>query len=153
MNLLAGTNMVDLVVIIAANLINLIMVGIFLSRPFEQTRLEYVLGWINIGLALPLSFAVVKNFMDRREWWTFVLPSIMIIFLIVELVLDYILQLNFRSTWMLWPYLILFYFAQWMLIGYAFLVDNTYGFITLFTYFLSLGATAYSYSRVGHGRD
>ena len=38
------------------------------------------------------------------------------------------------------------------LIGYAFMVDRVCGFITLITYFLSLGAAGYSFSQVGHGR-
>ena len=75
----------------------------------------------------------------------------MIAFLILELLLDYVLQIPFRETRLLWPYLALFYLSAWMMIGYTFLVNKTYGFITLVTYFLSLAATAYSYSQVGHG--
>jgi hypothetical protein len=75
----------------------------------------------------------------------------MIAFLLLELLLDYVLQIPFRGTRLFWPYLALFYLSAWMMIGYSFLVDGVYGFITLITYFLSLGATAYSYSQVGHG--
>ena len=122
-----------------------------LSRPFGLERLERVIGSINLLLIIPLSIAVILNFIGQREWWTYGLPLIVIIFLIVELLLDYILQINFRETRLLWPYLALYYLSAWMMIGYTFQVSRQFGFITLITYFLSLAATAYSYSQVGHG--
>ena len=142
---------VDSIVVLIANLINLVMVGIFLSRPLGYKRFEYYLGWVNILMVIPLIAAVVYNFAAGRDWWSFILPIFMIVFLFIELILDYILKSDFRKTRLLWPYLGLFYFSQWMLIGYAFLVGNVYGFVTLATYFLSLFAAWYSYARVGHG--
>ena len=142
---------VDLVVFICANLFNLFIICIMLSRPFGLERLERAAGILNILLIIPLTAAVILNFTSGRDWWFFVLPLVMIAFLILELLLDYVLQIPFRETRLLWPYLALFYLSAWMMIGYTFLVNNRFGFITLITYFLSLAATAYSYSRVGHG--
>lgn len=153
LNKILEVNQTDLLVFLVANLINLILVVIFLARPFGWTRVEQVSGWISITLVVPLLSAVILNIRAGREWWTIVLPVFMILFLMVELGLDYIYQVSFRSTWLLWPYLLLFYFSQWMLIGYSFLIGNLHGAITLMTYFLCMGATIYSYSRVGHGRD
>ena len=142
---------VDLVVFLCANFFNLFITGIMLSRPFGLARLENILGITNLLLILPFSLAVVLNFLGGREWWSYVLPVVTIVFLIVELLLDYVLQIPFRETRLLWPYLALFYLSAWMMIGYTFLVSKPYGFITLVTYFISLAATAYSYSQVGHG--
>ena len=144
-------HVMDIIVVISANLINLLIVGIFLSRPAGQIKLERTLGLINISLGIPLIVAVITNIVFKRVWWAIVLPVFMILFLIVELILDYIIKYNFRSTRLLWPYLLLFYFSQWMLIGYSFQVNNWLGFFTLGTYFLSLGSAWYSYSKVGHG--
>ncbi len=59
--------------------------------------------------------------------------------------------MKFRQTSPLGPYLLTFYLGQFALIGYSFLVGKPHGFMTIITYFLCLGATAYSYMRVGHG--
>ncbi len=142
---------VDLVVFISANLFNLFIICIMLSRPFGLEYLEKVVGILNILLVIPLMTTAILNFAYGRDWWSFVLPLVMIAFLILELLLDYVLQIPFRETLLLWPYLILFYLSAWMMIGYTFLINKTYGLITLITYFLSLAATAYSYSQVGHG--
>jgi hypothetical protein len=151
MNANVNQRTVDLVVFICANLFNLFIFFIMLSRPFGLERLERVVGILNLLLVIPLTIAVILNFTAGRDWWTYVLPLVMIVFLIVELLLDYVLQIPFRETRLLWPYLALFYMSAWMMIGYTFLVSKPYGFITLVTYFISLAATAYSYSQVGHG--
>jgi hypothetical protein len=143
---------VDCTLFAIANLVNILMIGIFLSRPRRLRHVEYVLGIVLLTLAVPLTISVALNLVGKREWWTVVLPSLLVVFLIVELILDYILKLKFRDTRLVWPYLLLYYLALWGMIGYSFLIGKPYGFITLVTYFINLLATWYSYSRVGHGQ-
>jgi hypothetical protein len=142
---------IDLGVFIIANLVNILLVGIFLARPVGFKKVEYILGLVMVSLILPVGFAVLLNALRRREWWTIVLPLLLILFLVIELLFDYILKLDFRSTALLWPYLLVFYVALMGMIGYSFLVKKSFGYVTLCTYFLSLLATWYSYAKVGHG--
>jgi hypothetical protein len=143
--------MIDLIAVGTANLFNVLIVGIMLARPKGWVRLEFSLGIASIALILPLGFVAGYNLWAARDFWLAALPSIMIVYLLVEGLLDYILKLPFRQTRWLGAYLLLFYLAQWGMIGYVFIARPVYGFITLLTYFLGLGATAYSYARVGHG--
>ncbi len=142
---------IDTAIFIIANLVNLLLVGIFLSRPKRLKRIEYVLGLIVVAMILPVCIAVILNIHGKREWWTVVLPLILLSFLVIELLFDYILKLDFRRTKLLGPYLLVYYLALMAMIGYSFLIGKPYGFITLITYFLNLSATWYSYSKVGHG--
>lgn len=143
--------MVDVTLFAAANLVNILMVGIFLSRPKGLRHIERKIGIVLIALAVPVTISVLFNIMGNREWWSIVLPSLLVVFLLVELILDYILKLDFRHTRLLWPYLLLYYMSLCGMIGYTFLIGKSYGVFTLITYFLNLLATWYSYSRVGHG--
>lgn len=152
MSAIVDFRIIDIAVFVIANVINLLLIGIFLSRPKSLVKVERVCGLVSVSMILPLATAVVLNFLGKREWWTIVLPSIMILFLAVELLFDYILKRKFRQTRWLWPYLLLFYSAEMAMIGYSFLVGRPYGFVTLGTYFLSLLATWYSYAKVGHGQ-
>ncbi|MGD8625313.1 MAG: serine hydrolase domain-containing protein [Anaerolineae bacterium] len=138
---------VDLVVVAAANLYNLLMVAIFVTRPRGWKRFERIAGLVLVALALPLGAASVLNFLVGRDWWFYLLPLPLILHCLVELLLDYILKLDFRNSRLLGPYLALFYLGQWGLIGYAFVVNPIYGFVTLATYFLCLGATRYAHAR------
>ena len=137
--------------VLCANFFNLIIVGIMLSRPRKWAKLEHYLGLANIALILPFGFVIVLHASNRESFWLIFLPCLMILFLAIELVLDYVLRIEFRQTRLLGPYLLLFYAAQWGMIGFGFMVGRVPGILTLLTYFLSLGATAYSYAKVGHG--
>ena len=141
----------DIVIFIVANIVNLLVVGVFLSRTKGLQDLEYYIGLILIIMALPLITAVIFNIIDKRDWWSIVLPLPLILYCFIELLFDYILNLNFRNTALLWPYLTIFYLGLMGMIGYSFLIGKIYGFITLGTYFINLLATWYSYSKVGHG--
>jgi hypothetical protein len=141
----------DLVVVIIANLLNLILSLIFLNRVFGRAEWERGLGYGTLIMVFPLTIIAIANLIDSRSWAFWVLPLIMVAFLTVEFVLDYWLRFDFRHTAWLGPYLLLYYLALFAMIGYAFLAGKPYGFLTLITYFINLAATFYSYTRVGHG--
>ena len=141
---------VDMAVVLTANTFNLIMVGIFYARTRGISH-PALFGLVWAIFILVLAAVGIRNLRAGREWWFFVLPLIMVVFLAVELVLDYFLQYDFRTTALLTPYLIVYYLAILGLIGYAFQTEKKWGFITLVTYFLSQAAALYSYLQVGHG--
>lgn len=145
------SQIIDLTLFVVINLVNILMVGIFLSRPKGLKHIEKKLGIVLITLAIPVVISILLNIAGKREWWSIVLPSLLVVFLMVELIFDYVLKLDFRHTHLLWPYLLLYYISLWGMIGYTFLIGKPYGFVTLITYFLNLFATLYSYSRIGHG--
>lgn len=148
----SNTVAVDLSVFVSANLFNVLLIGVFLCRPWGLHRAERALGLATVALTVPLSVALFLNLAGGREWWTVVLPGIMVVHLLVEMLLDYVLQVDFRGTALLGPYLLIFYLAQMGMIGYSFLIDKVFGAVTLTTYFLCLLATWYSYAKVGHGQ-
>jgi hypothetical protein len=127
------------------------MVGIFLSRAQGWTNVEFILGIIFMAMAIPVSTGVILNIIEKRACWTIILPLFLVAFCVVELLFDYILKLDFRHTGLLVPYLILYFLSLNGMIGYSFLIGKPYGFVTLISYFLSLLATWYSYSKIGHG--
>jgi len=141
----------DLIVFSLANLMNLIMVAIFLLRAGGSSDHVIIIGWVWVIFILVLTGVVVSNIRNGREGWTYVLPCILIAFLALEIVLDYILKVEFRTTRLLGPYLLLYYAAIFGMIGYSFRIGKKYGFITLITYFISQIAALYSYTQVGHG--
>lgn len=138
---------IDIVLFVIANLVNLLLVAVFLVRPRGLEKVEYVLGIVVVAMALPVGAAVILNVLGKREWWTFVLPLFLILFLKIELLFDYILKLNFRDTALRWPYIFVYYLGLLAMIGYSFSMGKPYGFVTLSTYFLNLLATWYGHTR------
>jgi hypothetical protein len=141
----------DLVVVVIANLLNLILSLIFLNRVLGRAQWEQLLGYGTVVMAIPLAVITVVNLAGGRGWAFWVLPLVMVVYLVIEFLLDYVFKLNFRHSALLGPYLLTYYLALFAMIGYAFVAGKSYGFITLVTYFINLAATFYSYARVGHG--
>ena len=140
----------DRIVFAITNLFNLLMVAIFISRVRGVVHPPgVVMIWVVCILLLTL--VVMCHLKWKRSLWEILLPVLFIVFLMLEVVLDYILNLEFRSTWLLGPYLLLYYLSIMGMVGYTFRIGKKYGAITLVTYFLSQIAAIYSYVNVGHG--
>jgi hypothetical protein len=142
---------IDLMVVAAGNLMNLLLAGMFLMRGRGKPGAGQILGWAAVVPGLPLVFAALQNFLLGRSWPFWVLPGITALYCALEWILDGILKVDFRHNRLLGPYLALYYLGLMALIGYAFLVSKPAGFFTLLTYFANLAATYYGYSRAGHG--
>ncbi len=142
---------IDLLIIVIANLTNLLLAAMFLFRARGRSKTGSAFGWGAVVLGVPLLAAAVLNALEGRPWWTYTLPGLLVIYDLVEFILDYLLKFDFRHSRWLGPYLGLYYLALMGMIGFAFAVGKSYGFVTLITYFINLAATAWSYSRVQHG--
>lgn len=137
----------DIIVLIVANLLNLVIAAVFWCRKKNYKKIEYALGLVCISMLAPLLFVWGFNIAVARDWWTFVLLVPICIYLIVEFIFDYLLKINFRNSRLLWFYLFFYYIGLWGLIGFAFMVNTTWGYITLATYFVNLAATWFAYSK------
>jgi len=150
MNSLNSHRSTDLIAVTVTNLFNMIMVIVFFIRTLQKGHLQ-IFGIIWAVFIAALVVVVYKNIQAKRGRWFVILPLLFEIFLLAEVALDYILKYDFRSTSLIGPYLLLYYVSVLGMIGYSFLVEKKYGFITLVTYFISQIAALYSYMKVGHG--
>jgi hypothetical protein len=128
----------DLIVVYLANLINVMMVILFVARIFRLPQAEYVLGIVPMIMGFALGYIGFLNKKNKRDRWETYLLIPIFLFFVVELVLDYILNSDFRSTAWAGPYVLFYYIGLWGLIGYAFRFDRKWGFVTLATYFLNM---------------
>ena len=136
---------IDLTVVYLANLINILIAFLFLARIAGLTEVENTLGIAVIIMGFILGYIAFLNKKNyRNKWETYLLIPIFL-FIIVELILDYILLHDFRSTIIVGPYILLYYIGAWGLIGYSFRFEKKWGFITLGTYFLMMILSIYPY--------
>ena len=139
MGRVASNRIVDFVVVCLANLINIVMVFLFLARIlFLHPMFEEFLGIIAIAMGFSLGYIALVNWRNGRDKWETYLLIPVFLFFIVELLLDYILRIDFRNSVLVGPYILFYYFGLWGLIGYAFRFNKKWGFVTLFTYFFNM---------------
>ena len=139
----------DLFVVIASNIINIAMALLFTARLSGLFLVEKSMGVMVIFLGFALGYVAYINKKDKRDKWEVFLLLPVFFFCIVELTVDYILVADWRSSAFVGPYLLLYYFSLWMLIGYAFRFEKRWGFITLGTYFLNMFLSLYQYALLG----
>ncbi len=105
---------------IVANLNNIILTAIFLARITKYPKAEFWLGALFISTIIPLGYLFVKAFAMNRPFLYFLQLALMIAFILMELLLDYILKIDFRQNRSLViPYLTLFYASFGGMIGVA----------------------------------
>jgi len=128
----------DLAVVYMANLINVMMVCLFVARISGLPQAERVLGIVAMMMGFALGYIAFLNKKSKRDRWIIYLLIPIFLFFVVELILDYILTLDFRNTVIVGPYILLYYVGLWGLIGYGFKFDKKWGFATLTTYFANM---------------
>jgi len=144
--------LLDLLLFLIINSANIIISSIFVLR-VKKPELERVLGILYISLGIPTLIITIFNLYFQREWWYWVYPIIFLIFIVFELIIDYIKKIEFRNprnNRILVPYLILYYISILLMWGLTWTLGILYGAITGFTYFLQFGCSIYA-SKQGVG--
>lgn len=73
--------------------------------------------------------------------------GLVFLYMLVELLLDYILQYDFRKRWVTHaPYIILEYLALFSLIRIAITIDRSWGWVVGISFWTLLGSLIYLYA-------
>jgi hypothetical protein len=143
--------MYAILVVVGGTLANLLIAAMFAARVIAPAWAS-PLGFAGTAMAIPLAAAAVVAVRSGAGIWDVALPLVFVAYAVLEVLLDGVLHLDFRSTAWLWPYLLLYYAGQWAIIGAAFRASREGGVVVLVTYFVCLAATLFSFVRVGHGQ-
>ncbi|MCU0342865.1 MAG: hypothetical protein MUF28_03475 [Ignavibacterium sp.] len=129
-----STNLVGSVI---ANINNIILIFLFLARIYKYPKVEYWLGVVFMLSTVPLTYMLIKAVESKRAILYFVQLSLMIGFIVVEFLLDYLLKLDFRQNQnYVIPFLIMFYSSLGGMIGIASHSGKQWAVITVITFLL-----------------
>ena len=93
---------------------------VFVSRLAGRPQIGHTVGWVQFGLAVPLVILLILAPRLDRPWLYWLQICLMLAFLVVELLLDYVLRVDFRSTqWAVICYVMLFFAGTGSLLGVA----------------------------------
>ena len=110
----------NLVGAIVANLINVLVITVFIARLSNRPKIEYWLGIILISSLVLLTYPFITTFGFKRPFLYFIQIGLMITYLVVELLLDYISKVDFRQNQRIFiPYIMLFLSGTGGMIGVA----------------------------------
>ncbi len=137
----------DLLFLLSALAFNLLIAGIFIASKWGRTKLIRTLGLIWLALALPLAVVFVRYLTAGRELWVIVCLGLVLLYMAVEWLLDYVLKLPFREKLSLHvPYIILEYIALFGLIGISISIDRGWGWTVSITFWIVIASLIYLYA-------
>lgn len=117
--------------IVAVSLYSLYIL-MFVFRLLGQVRIGHWIASLQFLAAIPLVYLLIKAPQLGRPGLYYVQIGLMLVFLLVELLLDYIYQVNFRQVrWMVISYVILFFAATGGLLGVAVYAGRTWTLTTV----------------------
>lgn len=110
---------------------------IFISRIINKNWIGYYIGYFEIVLICPFLFLFLKSQLTERPMLYDIQLVLIMIWLIVELLLDYILKINFRDNrFAVMAYVTLFFGASGGLIGIASNAGKTYTIIAVILFII-----------------
>jgi len=133
----ALTQVSNLVGACVANIVNVFLISLFIARLFDRPRIEYWLGIIIILSIVPLTYLFITAIGMKRPVLYFIQIGLMMTYLVVELMLDYVLKIEFRKTqWMVIPYIMLFFSGTGGMIGVASHAGKIWTIITAISFLI-----------------
>jgi hypothetical protein len=137
----------DLVFVLTAVVFNLLIVGIFIATKKERPELRKTFGKLWLLLAIPLAVVFIHYLTVGRDMKTLVSFGFVFLYMFVELLLDFILRIEFREKLVLHvPYILLEYAALFSLIGISFGIDRAWGYVVSICFWILMTSLIYLYS-------
>ncbi len=119
---------------------NILVSAVYVFSKFDQMTLVRVIGVPIIILIIPFTYTLIEFLKGDEEKRIIISNIVIILYLLLELLLDYILFIPFRENLIMHiSYILVFYAAEFSIIGVSFRLNRRMGFIVLFTFFVLMG--------------
>lgn len=139
-------NTFDLIFVLSAIVFNLLIASIFIAQKKGRLDLIKTFGTLWLSLAIPLAFVFIYYVIVGRELWIMIYFGFIFLYMLVELLLDYVFKVEFRQKWITHvPYIVLEYIALFGLIGISFSINRTWGFLVSISFWFLLASLIYLY--------
>ena len=140
---MALVNRVNLYGAILANVINITTISIFTARLLGKPQIGHWIGILIQLSIIPLSYLLYSAVSLKRARIYYIWISLMIVFIVVEFLLDWIPKYEFRNNLsIVIPYVMLFFGATGGMIGVASLAGKIWMVVTI-TSFLIMAVLAF----------
>jgi hypothetical protein len=134
----------DYVFVISAILFNLLIAGIFIAQKQERTKLVRTFGITWLCLAFPLAIVFINYIDVGREPRILISFSLIFLYMVVELLLDYVLKIDFRKKPITHiPYIILEYIALFSLIFISIDINPSWGWVVSISFWILMASLIY----------
>lgn len=138
----------DLLFTVSAVLFNLLIAGVFIAERLGSRRWVRIIGTLVVLLLVPFTIVFIDRLLNPTNDLALLCLSAVLVYLLVELLLDFIIKYDFRAKWATHiPYILLEYGAFFGLIYYAKMINKTVLWLVSITFWFAMICLIFMYAR------
>jgi len=135
---------VDVIFVFSSVVFNVSVSALYVSTKLGDTLLVQVCGGIVISLIIIFTITLVGYIREKAGKRTIISNGIILAYLFLELMLDYVLRIPFREILALHvPYIIVFYAALFSMIGVSLEKNRKMGYVVVVTFLILMACLTY----------
>jgi hypothetical protein len=138
------TKLIDIIFICSSVVFNILVSALYIVTKLGDIALTQVLGLTVVSLIVPFIVTLLGYVRAKEKKRTLIYNGIILFYLFLELVLDYVLRIPFREILAIHvPYIIVFYAAMFSMIGVSYEKNKKMGYVVIVTFWILLGCLIY----------
>jgi len=139
------TKLIDLVFICSSIILNVSVSLVYVVTKLGDMALTQVFGGIAVAMIVPFAVTLIGYVRAKESKKTIVSNAIVLFYLVLELLLDYILQIPFREILAIHvPYIVIFYAALFSMMAVSFEKNKRMGYVVIATFWILIGCLIYN---------
>jgi len=136
----------DILFVGSSIIFNLAVSGVYIAAKIDSSVLLKIFGNTTVLLIIPFTISLVGYIKIKVKKKIIISNIIILCYLFLEVMLDYVLKIPFREILALHvPYIIVFYAATFSMIGVARTISRKMGLLVLATFLILIGCLIYMY--------
>jgi len=136
----------DIIFIVSSVIFNLAVSGVYIAAKIDSSVLLKIFGNTTVLLIIPFTITLVGYIKIKAKKKIIISNIIILCYLFLEVMLDYVLKIPFREILALHvPYIIVFYAAAFSMIGVARTISKKMGLLVLSTFLVLIGCLIYMF--------
>ena len=139
------TKLIDLVFICASILLNVSVSLVYVVTKLGDMVLTQVFGGVAVSMIVPFAVTLIVYLRAKESKKTIISNAIVLFYLVLELLLDYVLQIPFREILAIHvPYIIVFYAALFSMMAVSYEKNKRMGYVVIATFWILIGCLIYN---------
>jgi hypothetical protein len=137
--------LIDLVFICSSVILNISVSLVYIVTKLGDMALTQVFGGIAVSTIVPFTLTLIGYVRAREKKRTIISNGIVLFYLILELLLDYVLRIPFREILVIHvPYIVVFYAALFSMMVVSFEKNKKMGYVVIATFWILIGCLIYN---------
>jgi hypothetical protein len=135
---------IDIIFICSSVIFNISVGALYIATKLGDMLLVQVCGGIVISLIIPFTITLLGYLREKAKKRTIISNGIILFYLSLELLLDYVLRIPFREILAIHvPYIVVFYAALFSMIAVSFEKNKKMGYVVMVTFWILMACLVY----------